>query len=36
MGIINNEGVKESQLSGDGGSIVSKIIELENESKIEF
>ena len=28
--------VKSSQLAGDGGSIISKIIELKSKTKIEF
>ena len=28
--------IKASQLAGDGGSIISKIIDLESKTKIEF
>ena len=34
--LLTSEILKASQLSGDGGSIVIRIIELESKSKIEL
>ena len=34
--LITLETLKSSQLEGDGGSIISRIMELESKSKIEF
>ena len=36
MGSIKIEKLKASQLSGDGGYIISKIIEVESKTKIKF
>ena len=33
---LTSETLKLSQLTGDGGSIISRIIELDRNSKIEF
>ena len=34
--LLTSDTLKASQLAEDGGSIISRIIELENKSKIEF
>ena len=34
--MVAADGLKSSQLAGDGGSIVSRIIEIESKSKIDF
>ena len=34
--LLTSKTLKVSQLAGDGGSIISKIIELENKTKAEF
>ena len=34
--MVTSDSLKASQLAGDGGSIISKILEVENKSNIEF